>query len=315
MIILIRKMPQSSSDYFRYFASGPAIDLWGLAVTASGFTKIPAGSTYPPAPHPADHHFSWARGRVLDALQIVLITGGCGTFESRPTGRVDVIAGMAFALIPGVWHRYRPERRTGWEESWMEMQGPAVERLLQAGAISAEAAVRRDALQAGIGDALEAAHGRARAEPLGFDPELSARGYGVLAAWASRPNPAAGTQRAWQVVGEAQRYLAAHHHEAVNIGELAKDLGMAYSHFRRIFRQQTGYAPWQYVLRLRLARARRLLAASAEMKLEDIAGKLGFSSAFHFSAAFKQAHGRSPDQWRRELWRGQSASGIEPLDA
>ena len=165
----------------------------------------------------------------------------------------------------------------------------------------------------GLDAALEALHDRARTDPLGFDPELSARGYSVLAAWTTRSSDASGSQRSWRVVAEAERFLAAHHHEAINVAELARDLGMAYSHFRRLFRKQTGYAPWQYVVRLRLARARRLLASSGETKLEDIAGKLGFSSAFHFSAAFKQAHGKSPDQWRRGLWRGQTLTARNPV--
>ncbi|MDB6094518.1 MAG: AraC family transcriptional regulator [Verrucomicrobia bacterium] len=245
---------------------------------------------------------------MLDALQIVLITGGRGIFESHDTGRIDAGAGTAFALVPGVWHRYRPDPRTGWEESWLEVQGPAVDRLLKSGVITPKTAVRRDALQTGLDAALEAVHERARGEARGFDPELSAGGYGVLAAWANRPENDAGRQRALRIVTKAERFLRAHHHEAVNVAELARELGMAYSHFRRVFRQHTGSAPWQYVLRMRLARSRRLLASSGDATLEDIADKLGFSSPFHFSTAFKQAHGKSPDQWRRELWRGQSAA-------
>ena len=81
---------------------------------------------------------------------------------------------------------------------------------------------------------------------------------------------------------------------------LARRLGVAYSHFRRAFKQHTGYAPWQYVLSLRLAHARRALA-STDCTLDEIAARLGFSSAFHFSAAFKRACGVAPSDWRRQL--------------
>jgi AraC-like DNA-binding protein len=88
----------------------------------------------------------------------------------------------------------------------------------------------------------------------------------------------------------------------VNVEALARRLGVAYSHFRREFKGHTGFAPWQYVLHLRLSRARRMLAAG-DATLDEIAARLGFSSAFHFSATFKQSCGVSPDVWRKRLSR------------
>jgi len=67
---------------------------------------------------------------------------------------------------------------------------------------------------------------------------------------------------------------------------------------RRAFRAQTGFAPWQYVMHLRLTRARRLLASS-DAKLDEVAARVGFSSGFHLSFAFKRAFGQSPDTWRQ----------------
>src|SRR4051794_29902465 len=119
-------------DYFRYFAAGPDVERWGLGLTAAGFTSIPAGAAYPPKPHPTDHQFDWERGRVLEALQIVWISRGHGSFESRPTGKRAIEPGMAFAVVPKTWHRYRPDPATGWVESWIEVQGPMVAKLLRA---------------------------------------------------------------------------------------------------------------------------------------------------------------------------------------
>jgi AraC-like DNA-binding protein len=308
MIICIREMPLFQRNYFRYFPPSRASEAWGLAVTAAGFTTVLPQSPYPPARHPADHDFTWEHGRVLEALQIVLVTNGRGVFESKRAGRIEILAGSAFALMPGEWHRYRPDPQTGWEESWLEIQGSNVERMLRSGVIDRHTTVRTDALQIGLDEALSAVHDRARRELRGSAAELAARGYGVLAAWTSRPGGETGLTRSFRLIAEAERFLVDHQHEPTNVAELARNLGMAYSHFRREFRRHTGFAPWQYVLRLRLTRGRRLLASSGEATLEEIAGKLGFSSAFHFSAAFKQAYGKSPDLWRRELWRGQRGS-------
>ena len=306
-------MPLKERNYFRYLAPAPVSAVWGLGVTASGYTEIAPGEPYPPTRHPADHEINWERGRTLSALQVVLISAGSGWFETKATGRKKITAGSAFVVLPGVWHRYRPDGRTGWTESWVEVRGPLIGRLQRAGVLLAAAAFRRQAEVVGLDEALEAVHARARTVRGGFDPELAARAMGVLAAramgvlaaWARIGQARPPQPRTVRAIVEAERYLAAHHTEPVNMAALARRLGVAYSHFRRQFRQQTGYAPWKYVLRLRLVRARRLLTEGAA-KLEEIAAQLGFSSAFHLSLAFKQEFGQAPDHWRRQLGGGKA---------
>jgi len=300
MIIYIQKMPPPTTNYFRYFPGARGAAHWGLAVTAAGFTRIPPGTPYPPARHPAGHHFEWRRGRVLEAFQIVLITAGRGWFETRASGRRIVKAGMAFCLLPNVWHRYRPDPATGWEESWVELQGPVVNALRRARVLSTETSLRRGALAAGLDTALEAVHTRIRQAHPGFDPELAARALSVLAAWHETGRTPAVRSRIVRAVAEAEHHLAGHLADPVNMRELARRLGVAYSHFRRVFKKHTGFAPWQYVLHLRLSQARRLLA-SRDVTLEEMAGLLRFNSAFHLSASFKRAFDLAPNRWRRQF--------------
>lgn len=293
-------MPAGSADYFRYFPAFREAAAWGLAVTAAGFTRIRPHTPYPPVRHPADHHFEWSRGRVLEALQIVLITAGRGHLEVHGAKLQSIESGDAFMLFPGVWHRYRPDPAIGWEESWVELSGATVDRLRQGRILSPKAPVRRRALAANLEGLLEAVHARARRPAPGFDPELAARGLAVLAAWQQAGLAARRESRVARAVATAEHHLAENLAAPVNVAQLARRLGLAYSHFRRAFKAHTGYAPWQYMLHLRLAQARRQLAAS-DATLDEIAGRLGFSSAFHLSAAFKRAYGTAPAHWRRRF--------------
>ena len=238
---------------------------------------------------------------MLEALQIVLISAGGGWLETRATGRRRVTAGMAFLLLPRVWHRYRPDPRTGWLESWIEVQGPVVDGLLAAGIFPPGAVLRPGALDAGLEETLDEIHRRVWQGGGVCHADMAAAALKALGQCARCGAQQRGRDaRIELAVEEAKRFLDEHHAEAVNVEQLARDVGVAYSHFRRAFRAKTGYAPWQYVLHLRLTRARRLLA-SGNAKLDEIAARVGFSSGFHLSAAFKRAFGESPDAWRRSL--------------
>lgn len=293
-------MTAPSLNYFRYFASGPELKRWGLGLTAAGHTVVSPGSPYPPARHPSDHQFDWARGRAIDALQVIYISAGRGWFESDATGSRVVSAGMAFAVLPRTWHRYRPDPATGWTESWIEVQGVLPERLIREGTFSARGAVRRIHPGSGLEEALAAVHRDARTSGASFDAQLAARAFAVLAGWANAARSQPARSRITQAVLAAEQHFADHLTEPVNVEALAAKLGVAYSHFRRAFKAQTGLSPWQYVLHQRLSRARRQLAAT-DATIEAVAAQLGFSSAFHLSSTFKRVFGTAPEPWRRAL--------------
>ena len=92
----------------------------GIYVTSAGCQVVPPGATYPPVQHPSLYHFSWDEGRVLPDFGLVLICAGGGIFESKATGCIEIKADMGFILFPGVWHRYRPNPKTGWTEKWVQ---------------------------------------------------------------------------------------------------------------------------------------------------------------------------------------------------
>ena len=211
-----------------------------------------------------------------------------------------------FMLLPQTWHRYRPDPKTGWTESWIEVQGPVVDELLRAETFPPATILRVGAIGSGMEEALESIHRRILQAPTGFQPELSAAVLQVLALYSRISQNLKRPSQLQRAVIEAERYLGEYHSEPVNVEALAVKLGVSYSQFRRAFRARTGFAPWKYVIHLRLTRARRMLTSS-DAKLDDIAARLGFSSGFHLSNAFKQAYGESPDKWRRALMNGRQS--------
>lgn len=285
-------------DFFRYLPYLPGAEDWGIAVTAGGRVHTGPGAPYPPAGHPADHQLSWHEGRVLGAWQVVFIFSGRGRFESAITRSAEVEAGTAILLFPGVWHRYAPDPATGWSERWLELRGFVLERLEKSGLLSPSEPLVPLGKATEVDAIFSRIHERMREPGDGFDPELSAWALQLLAQLHAATRRHETDAPMSRVVARARQLLAERVEAPPSMDELARELGVAYSHFRREFKLRTGLPPKQYLLRLRLEKARRLLGNTSE-SIKTIADQLGFNSPFHLSAAFKKEFGVSPAHWRR----------------
>ena len=92
-------------------------------------------------------------------------------------------------------------------------------------------------------------------------------------------------------------YIRANLAADLAISELAAQAGLSSFHFARVFRRETGETPHQFVSRLRLEEAARLLRATDQTVLQ-IAMAVGFENASHFSVQFKRDFGVTPLAYR-----------------
>ncbi len=106
------------------------------------------------------------------------------------------------------------------------------------------------------------------------------------------PGAPAATRRAGEASARAVeamcRYLAERYGEAVSVAGCAAAGGLSQAHAMAVFRRSTGLTMLQYLTRLRLAHAQRLLLTS-ERSVLSIALDAGFGSQARFYAAFRRA--------------------------
>jgi AraC-like DNA-binding protein len=82
------------------------------------------------------------------------------------------------------------------------------------------------------------------------------------------------------------------------LDELSREAGLSRAAFSRNFRASVGEPPHSYLTRWRMGTAARMLAET-DLRLIEIASRVGYHSEFSFSRAFKSARGVSPIQYRR----------------
>ncbi len=98
-------------------------------------------------------------------------------------------------------------------------------------------------------------------------------------------------------IGPILRLMQEHPDRPWTVAMLAERAGLSRAAFARRFSDRVGLAPLTFLTGWRLAMAADLLAGS-DLTLAAIASKVGYSSAFALSAAFKREHGVSPSAYR-----------------
>ncbi|HEX8559738.1 MAG TPA: AraC family transcriptional regulator [Pyrinomonadaceae bacterium] len=92
-------------------------------------------------------------------------------------------------------------------------------------------------------------------------------------------------------------FIEEHHGRELSLDELASEAAMSTFHFAREFKRATGTTPHQHLLRLRVERAKELLARS-ELPLAEVGLLTGFSHQSHFTSLFRRLTGTTPQTFR-----------------
>lgn len=95
-------------------------------------------------------------------------------------------------------------------------------------------------------------------------------------------------------------YFDEHYSEKINIQEFAESRHMGICWFIRMFRQQMGISPMQYVLSIRIANAQNLLAET-DYNITEISNMVGYENPLYFSRVFKKAQGMAPTEYRKRM--------------
>jgi AraC-like DNA-binding protein len=223
--------------------------------------------------------------RVIDETVLIACVEGEGWLELKAK-RYSIRAGDLFYCPIGTPHGYGCTPK-GWEIYWVHTQGERVEEALSAAEFSHDSPVH----------------------PIGSAPPLLSA-FDQLIREMSRP----GGSAAWGAAKALHDLLLTvvqlqttppHPHRLADLAdencrsldELVAASGYSRYHFCRLFKEETGESPWQYVLGRKLERGRELLIGT-RLSVKQIAATLGFRNPDYFARLFARRHGVTPTAYR-----------------
>jgi AraC family transcriptional regulator len=92
-------------------------------------------------------------------------------------------------------------------------------------------------------------------------------------------------------------YIQAHLEQDIQLSDLAEAVDLSQCYFASLFKQSMGIAPWQYVMRQRVERAKTLIK-QGNQSIAEIALQCGFTSQSHFTQQFRNVTGMTPKHYR-----------------
>jgi len=284
----------------KYMLASERDELWGLTVTTIGYEEIDPDDPYPTRGHADGYYFEIEKGREFrDEYQLLYITEGEGIFRSHTVKETRLHEGDLFLLFPGEWHSYCPIPQRGWKSYWIGFRGRNIDDRVRAGFLRPTKPI----YHVGFSDAIVGLYRQA------FDTALEEAAYAqqLMAGIVNhligmmysleRNIELSRNQQHVDMINHARLRIRESLESPLTIQQVAEEMGVSYSNFRKLFKEHTGLSPATYQQDLRLQRAKELLTTT-NASIKEIAYRLNFDSPDYFSAKFKQKTGRKPSELR-----------------
>lgn len=285
----------------KYIASSKLYeeDNSGITILNFGHNIHLPNKIYPEIDHPDEYYFKYEKGRHLEEYQIIYISKGEGIFESNGEPSQKIYPGSILLLFPGIWHRFRPDAKSGWEEYWVGFNGAYAQYLLEQKCFNPKSPV----IQLGYNqeflnifsnliDTIESknhlVHGLASFHLINL--------LGIT--YASVLTNNSNLSHKERIIRRMQHEIHEGWNKNIDFKKLADNFDVSYSWFRKSFKEVFNTSPNQYSLMLKLRNAAKMIEDS-NFPISKVAFDCGFNSEFYFSKIFKQKMGLNPSDIRK----------------
>lgn len=101
------------------------------------------------------------------------------------------------------------------------------------------------------------------------------------------------------MIEQVKNYIQKNYMHDISISQIAEQFGLTANYLSTIFRRKTGEKFIDYLTKIRLEAAKKLLVKNTSASVQDVALMVGYNSSRHFSALFQKQTGETPSTYRK----------------
>lgn len=184
-----------------------------------------------------------------------------------------------------------------WSISWLGLYGETVDKFIKQIGVNPNNPIIRVSLYSELYNIMEKLYKISK--DLSLSSKFSATGliYEFFSVLVQNSN--IGRENA-NPVKTALRIIDYNYSSTITVEQIAKRLSLNVSYFSRIFSEQVGVSPKQYILSKRMERAKEILEM-ADVSISEIASSVGYEDPLYFSRIFKKHVGISPKGYKKRV--------------
>ncbi|MBR5892516.1 MAG: helix-turn-helix transcriptional regulator [Bacteroidaceae bacterium] len=263
--------------------------MWGLSISATGRTSsaLPYTSSNNKQPKKSPTEF---------CIACVAFGSGyldCDAIKHKPLETGDIIM-----LLPGESYSLTPGEQ-GWSLYWVEFGGYAVDNMVRNGFFSERSKIFQVNELHHIVDIFREIQKTMSGSGAGKQQYAGSLVHLILGKlyYASKSDSLDDVY-ILRIIGRAKSIMKDEAQMHLPIDEIARQLDISYSLFRREFRRLCGIPPGQYRQEAKLEKAKELLLTT-NISIADIASHLSFENLGQFSTFFRKRVGVPPLEYRK----------------
>lgn len=102
------------------------------------------------------------------------------------------------------------------------------------------------------------------------------------------------------VVEQIISFFSEHYAEKISLDQIAENMYLSPFYISKIFKSETGNTPIHYLINTRLEHAKEILENGDYTSIQEVAARVGYDDAYHFSKLFKKKYGVPPSKIKRK---------------
>ncbi len=239
------------------------------------------------------------------------ITSGSGRVQLE-TGQIHhVSAGDWFFAFPNQNITYQQNPDEPWLYKWLAFRGSEVDKLLARANIYSDTVIRTGEKDEVLEQLFSEMISPAGENALTNDLQATTAFLQLITRLIQTAPPIVREQRRMtrdKLQAEIDRaciFMGEHYPNGIGANEVALHIGFERSYFSKVFTENMGISIKDYLVELRVSKAKNLLQSS-QLSVSEIGQAVGFMAPRTFSRFFKNKTGQTPSQFQRNANKGLS---------